>query len=160
MHLFGAYQVTCAAYALREQGYGRIVMTASGAGIYGMGGEPQRGNSGCTVGADAYIEGSGKGSRQHERRSRPRASPKGPRAPSGGAKRSWFRLAGAVAVERGLRGHGKLIEVGGGGLRSVVGAFSGRRAWAQDVDHAGDGARLDEDHGFRLPTHPRSIIDT
>lgn len=36
VHLFGAYHVTKAAWPhLREQGYGRVVMTASAAGLYG-----------------------------------------------------------------------------------------------------------------------------
>jgi 3-hydroxyacyl-CoA dehydrogenase/3a,7a,12a-trihydroxy-5b-cholest-24-enoyl-CoA hydratase len=36
VHLYGAYQVTRAAWPiLREQGYGRIIMTSSAAGLYG-----------------------------------------------------------------------------------------------------------------------------
>lgn len=36
VHLYGAFQVTKAAWPhMRAQGYGRIVMTASGAGVYG-----------------------------------------------------------------------------------------------------------------------------
>jgi 3-hydroxyacyl-CoA dehydrogenase/3a,7a,12a-trihydroxy-5b-cholest-24-enoyl-CoA hydratase len=36
VHVFGSYKCTAAAWGLmRDQGYGRIVMTASAAGIYG-----------------------------------------------------------------------------------------------------------------------------
>ncbi len=44
VHLFGAYHVTSAAWPLmREQGYGRIVNTASGAGIFGNFGQANYG---------------------------------------------------------------------------------------------------------------------
>jgi NAD(P)-dependent dehydrogenase (short-subunit alcohol dehydrogenase family) len=44
VHLFGAYHVTSAAWSLmREQGYGRIVNTASGAGIFGNFGQANYG---------------------------------------------------------------------------------------------------------------------
>jgi len=40
VHLFGAYTVTKAAWPyMREQGYGRVVMTSSGSGLYGNAGQ-------------------------------------------------------------------------------------------------------------------------
>lgn len=169
VHLFGAYQVTRAAWPhMREQGYGRIVMTASGAGIYGNFG--QANYSAAKLGLHGLaqtlaIEGSGKGIRVNT------IAPLAASRLTEGIMPP--HLLEALKPElvsplvlwlssEGCEATGKLIEVGGGWFAEVSwerspGAGLGPKTSITPEMVRDNWTKITD---FSAPTHPRSIIDT
>ncbi len=169
VHLFGAYSVTHAAWPhMRQQGFGRVVMTASGAGLYGNFG--QANYSAAKLGLHGLaqtlaLEGSAKNIRVNT--IAPLAAS---RLTQGIMPAALFETLKPELVaplvlwlsSEACEATGKLIEVGGGwfaevawersagvglGFRNAVSPEMVRDNWSKITD-------------LSAPSHPRSIIDT
>lgn len=167
VHLFGAFSVTRAAWPhMRDQSYGRVIMTASGAGIYGNFG--QANYSAAKLGIHGLaqtlaVEGAGRNIRVNT--IAPLAASRLTQGimPQQVLDAVGPELVTPLAIWLGSEecdANGKLIEVGGGWFAEVAWERSPGVALGQSISAEMVRSNWSGITDMSNPEHPRVVSDT